>query len=316
MMEKPYYQMSYPLQFLLMVLLAVAGLFLGGLICGVIVVILYGPSGFSAMMNMSANMPASTLNSLKIMQMGSSVFGFLLPAIFFAKIVVRQPEPYLKTSHKFPLMLLLMVFLIMLVSTPLMEMLINLNQKMVFPQSLKGLERWMRNMEDTASQQTEILLKMKTKSSFVVNLLMIAILPAVSEEFIFRGCFQQIFTGWSKSIHWGIWISAALFSAIHFEFYGFLPRMLLGVFFGYFAAWSRSIWPAVLGHFLNNGTALVMSYLFQLKVLKTNPDDQQFFDWKSVAFSLLLTLILFLAYKKISQTSKSDTNSLNGIRLD
>jgi membrane protease YdiL (CAAX protease family) len=306
MMEKPYYQMSYALQFLLMVLLAVAGLVLGGLICGIIVVIIYGPSGFSAMLNMSANMPESTLNSLKIMQMGSSVFGFLIPAIFFAKVIVRQPGPYLKTSHRFPLILLLLVFSIMLISSPLMEMLINLNQKMVFPPFLKGLERWMRNMEDNAGQQTEILLQMKSPGSFIVNLLMIAILPALSEEFIFRGCFQQIFTGWTRNMHWGIWITAALFSAIHFQFFGFLPRMLLGVFFGYFAAWSGSIWPAVLGHFLNNGTALLVSYLYQLKMIKTSPDEQHLFEWKSYIFSLLITLVLFLTYQKLAESKRKD----------
>ncbi len=304
MIEKPYYQMSYLLQFLLMILLAVAGLILGGLICSIFIVILYGPSGFSSMLNMNANMSASALNSLKIMQMGSSVFGFLLPAIFFAKVIVRQPVPYLKANWRFPLILLLVVFFIMLIASPLMEMLITFNQKMVFPPFLKGLERWMRNMEDTAGQQTEILLQMKTPLSFIVNLLIIAILPAVSEEFIFRGCFQQIFTGWTRSIHWGVWLSAALFSFIHFQFFGFLPRMLLGVFFGYFAAWSGSIWPGVLGHFLNNGTALVVSYLYQNKLIKVNPDEQQMFDWKSYTFSIILTLILFLTYKKLSESKR------------
>lgn len=304
MIEKPYYQMSYALQFLLMVLLAIAGLILGGLVCGIIIVIVYGPSGFSSMLNIGDSMSASALNSLKFMQMGSSVFGFLVPAIFFAKVVVRQPVPYLKANWRFPLMLLLLVFFIMLVSSPLMEMLINLNQKMVLPPFLKGLERWMRNMEDTAGKQTEVLLQMKSPLSFLVNLLMIAVLPALSEEFIFRGCFLQIFTGWTKSLHWGVWISAALFSFIHFQFFGFLPRMLLGVFFGYFAAWSGSIWPGVLGHFLNNGTALVVSYLYQLKIIKINPDEQQMFDWKSYTFSVLLTLILFLTYKKVSETKR------------
>lgn len=304
MIEKPYYQMSYPLQFLLMILLAIGGLILGGLVCGIIIVIIYGPSGFSSMLNMGGNMSPSALNSLKIMQMGSSIFGFLIPAIFFAKVLVRQPVTYLKANWRFPLILLLVVFFIMLVSSPLMEMLITFNQKMVFPPFLKGLERWMRNMEDTAGQQTEILLQMKTTPEFLINLLMIAILPAVSEEFIFRGCFQQIFTGWTKSIHWGVWLSAALFSFIHFQFFGFLPRMLLGIFFGYFAAWSGSIWPGILGHFLNNGTALVVSYLYQNKMIKVNPDDQQMFDWKSYVFSIILTLILFLTYKKLSEPKR------------
>ncbi|MGI4804877.1 MAG: CPBP family intramembrane glutamic endopeptidase [Janthinobacterium lividum] len=304
MMEKPYYQMSYPLQFLLMILLAVGGLILGGLICGIFIVILYGPSGFSSMLMMSDNMPASALNSLKIMQMGSSVFGFLIPAIFFAKIIVRQPVPYLKANWRFPLILLLVVFFIMLISSPLMEMLITFNQKMVLPHALKGLEKWMRDAEDNAGKQTEILLQMKTPAAFLLNLLMIAILPGVSEEFIFRGCFLQIFTGWTKNLHWGVWLSAALFSFIHFQFFGFLPRMLLGVFFGYFAAWSGSIWPGVLGHFLNNGTAVLITYLYQNKLIKVNPDEQQLFDWKSYTFSVILTVILFLAYKKLSESKR------------
>ncbi|MGI4727233.1 MAG: CPBP family intramembrane glutamic endopeptidase [Janthinobacterium lividum] len=296
--------MSYPLQFLLMILLAVGGLILGGLICGIFIVILYGPSGFSSMLMMSDNMPASALNSLKIMQMGSSVFGFLIPAIFFAKVIVRQPVPYLKANWRFPLILLLVVFFIMLISSPLMEMLITFNQKMVLPHALKGLEKWMRDAEDNAGKQTEILLQMKTPAAFLLNLLMIAILPAVSEEFIFRGCFQQIFTSWTKSLHWGVWLSAALFSFIHFQFFGFLPRMVLGVFFGYFAAWSGSIWPGVLGHFLNNGTAVLITYLYQNKLIKVNPDEQQLFDWKSYTFSVILTVILFLAYKKLSESKR------------
>ncbi len=304
MMEKPYYQMSYALQFLLMILLAVGGLILGMLVCGIFVVIIYGPSGFSSMLNMSDNMSASALNSLKIIQMGSSIFGFLVPAIFFAKVIVRQPVPYLKANWRFPLILLLLVFFIMLISTPLMELVITFNQKMVLPPFLKGVERWMRNMEDTAGKQTEILLQMKTPATFLINLLMIAILPAVSEEFIFRGCFQQIFTGWTKSLHWGVWLSAALFSFIHFQFFGFLPRMLLGVFFGYFAAWSGSIWPGVLGHFLNNGIAVIVSYLYQNKLINVNPDQQQMFDWKSYTFSIILTVILFLTYKKLSESKR------------
>lgn len=304
MIEKPYYQMSYVLQFLLMILLAVGGLILGMIICGIIVLIIYGHSAFMSMLVMSDNMSATALNSLKIIQMGSSVFGFLVPAIFFAKVIVRQPVPYLKANWRFPLILLLVVFFIMLIATPLMEVIITFNQKMVFPPFLKGMERWMRNMEDTAGKQTEILLQMKTPGAFLINLLMIAILPAVSEEFIFRGCFQQIFTGWTKSLHWGVWLSAALFSFIHFQFFGFLPRMLLGVFFGYFAAWSGSIWPGVLGHFLNNGTAVVVSYLYQNKMIKVNPDEQQMFDWKSYTFSLILTLILFLTYKKLSESKR------------
>ena len=246
------------------------------------------------------------------MQMGSSVFGFLTTCHFFCKSagtpaenLILKPKP-----ANFPLILLLLVFFIMLVSSPLMEMLINFNQKMVLPHFLKGLERWMRNMEDNSRPANrDFIANEITPLSFMVNLLMIAILPAVSEEFIFRGCFQQIFTGWTRSIHWGVWLSAALFSAIHFQFFGFSAEDVAGrIFSAILRPGAEAFGQACLGHFLNNGTALVVSYLYQLK------NDQKSIRMSSIYVRLeklrvqhaSLTLdTVFIVSKKSAQTLNS-----------
>ena len=118
----------------------------------------------------------------------------------------------------------------------------------------------MKNTEEMAAELTEAFLKVDGVSGLVFNLFMIAFLPAIGEEFFFRGVVQRIFTRMTRNHHSGIWISAILFSAIHMQFYGFLPRMLLGVLFGYLLVWSGTIWLPVVAHFFNNAFAVIAMY--------------------------------------------------------
>ena len=162
----------------------------------------------------------------------------------------------------------------------------------------------MREKEDAAQKLTAILLQMKTVGSMIRNVILVGLLTAIAEEFMFRGVIQTIFTRWTKNYHAAIWITAALFSSFHMEFFGFLPRMALGALLGYMVAWSGSIWPAVWGHFINNGTAVVVTYLYQHKKIKVNPDDQHMFKYSSYLFSLIIVVFLLLMYRYIATGKK------------
>jgi membrane protease YdiL (CAAX protease family) len=292
-------------QFPILLMLTVAGAVAFAAVGFALVYVFFGASTLSAMRDFSATSPPAVLNALKLFQSLSSIFLFLVPAVFFGWVVVHEPKSYLKVNTHFPIVLLLLVFVIMLASSPFLEWVVNLNQKMVFPNFLKGIYKWMRESEDEAARETDILLKMKTTGDLLVNMLMIAVLPAICEEFMFRGAIQTIFTRWTKNPHWGIWIAAILFSAMHLQFFGFLPRMLLGVGFGYFVWWSGSIWTSVWGHFLNNGTAVVVTYLYQQKKIPLNPDDSHVFNYYGLyAFSLIITVLLFLVYRQVTETKK------------
>jgi membrane protease YdiL (CAAX protease family) len=192
----------------------------------------------------------------------------------------------------------------MFISSPLIEFLANINQKMSFPPSLKFIYDWMREKEDTAQKLTGILLQMKTVGSMIRNVIIVGLLTAIAEEFMFRGVIQTIFTRWTKNYHAAIWITAILFSSFHMEFFGFLPRMALGALLGYMVAWSGSIWPAVWGHFINNGTAVVVTYLYQHKKIKVNPDDQHMFNYAAYIFSLIIVLFLLFMYYKLATDKK------------
>src|SRR2546428_7412146 len=209
-----------------------------------------------------------SIAALKMLQIIQAIALFIIPALVFPYFVGERADEYLKTDKKTNLLLVLLVIAIAFISSPFMELTARLNAQMHLPPFLKGLEDWMRIQEDSLSELTKAFLKMNSIGALLVNLVMIALLPAIGEEFLFRGVIQRIFIGWSKNVHWGIVLAAILFSAMHIQFYGFIPRMLLGVLFGYLFYWSENIWLPVLAHFLNNGTVVLFSYLFQNKMTK------------------------------------------------
>jgi len=287
------------LQFLVFIALTIGIIGAGYLIGAAIVMGLYGVNTVVDLAQLNLANP-NAVTGLWILQIVSTTIPIVVSSLIFAYWIVKSPQEYLKQSFKFPLMLPVIVFCVMLTSSPLIELLSNINQKMVLPHFLDGVQRWMRQSEDQAKKLTYALLQMKTIGSMLFKLLVIGLLTAIVEELMFRGVIQTIFTKWTKNPHAAIWITAALFSAFHMEFFGFLPRMFLGVLFGYFVFWSGSIWTSVLAHFINNGTVVIVTYLYQNQRIKVNPDDQHIFNYGSYLFSLIIVLFLLHLYRTIA----------------
>ena len=300
------------LQFLILVCLTIGALIIGSFIGITVVMASYGKGTLNeiAQYNISSQ---STVIALWIIQFAGATLPLLLAPVFFSYVIIRNPDNYLKTTFHFPWILIVLVLLTMLFSSPLIEVLSNINQKMVLPTPLKGVERWMRDSEDSAQKLSEAMLLMKSIKSLLFDLLFIGFLTAIVEEFLFRGAMQTVFLHWTKNYHAAIWITAILFSAFHMEFYGFLPRLLLGVLFGYFVAWSGSVWTSVWAHFVNNGTAVIVTYLFQHKLISINPDDQHVFNYPGYVISLIITLFLLFVYQYVS---KKHSVAVDGEELD
>ena len=242
--------------------------------------------------------------ALWLLQIVSTTLPLFIAPVLFARYIINQPAEYLKTSFKFSPILLIVIFTVMLCSMPIMEVLGNINQKLVLPHFLQGLEDWMRRAELSAQKATEALLNLKTIGNMLWAVFVVGLLTAIAEEFLFRGVIQTIFVRWTDNKHAAIWITAILFSAFHMEFFSFLPRVFLGALFGYFVAYSGSIWPAVWGHFLNNSSAVVITYLYQHKTIKLNPDDQHVFNYPQYAFCLIIVLFLLYIYKSLASGKK------------
>lgn len=288
------------LQFLILVLIAISIVFVGNVIGLALVVAFYGLEMVTNITQLDFSAPG-TGNALWILQIIGTTIPLFITPLVFARGVMKQPREYLKPSFRFPLQLLLIVFAVMMVSSPLIELLSNINQKMVLPEYLRGVQDWMRESEDRAQKLVTVLLKMDTIWGVIANVIAIGLFTAIVEELMFRGCVQTIFIKWTGNVHVAVWITAILFSAFHMEFFGFLPRVLLGVLFGYFAAWSGSVWPAVLAHFINNALAVIVTYLYQHKTIKINPDDQHVFNYPAYLFSLIIVLFLLYLYHNVAK---------------
>jgi len=143
-----------------------------------------------------------------------------------------------------------------------------------------------------------LFLVMPTFTVFIVNLIIIGLLPAIAEEFLFRGALQQLLYEGFKNIHVAIWVTAIIFSAIHVQFYGFVPRMILGAILGYLFYWSGNIWVPIIGHLFNNGGQVALTYLHQQGVIKYDIDtDETVPIYLALVSALLLAGCLYIAWK-------------------
>ena len=293
--EKP--EKSAYLQLLILCAYALAGLIVFSMIGFLVLLAMYGQTVLTDPIALASGDP-KYLNGLKVFQILSSIGLFLAPPLLLALTERKKIKDFYQFK-KPQSTLLAMVLLLMIVSMPFMEWTALWNQKMHLPEFLKPLEVWMKAKEAEAMRMTMVLLNVNGILDFLLNLFMIALLPAVAEELMFRGGVQRSFNRMFGNPHLAIWLSAFIFSAIHLQFYGFLPRLLLGAAFGYIYLWSGSLWYAILAHFLNNGFAVCMAWYLQIKKLPFNQTEQTFnFQWYGYVFSLLLTVILLWKFKQ------------------
>lgn len=256
--------------------------------------VIYGVSMDELQLMMQQFTDPNALPIMKMVQVFSAIGTFVLPPFVLAYLFSERPSTFLSLDRSPGFSSYLLVAAIIIVATPLINYLGEINSHLHLPQSLKGVEEWMRGAEEKASDLTKAFLKMDNLPDLFLNLFMIALLPAMGEELLFRGVIQRLFGQWMKNIHAAIWITAILFSAMHVQFYGFLPRMVLGAMLGYMLAWSGSLWLPVTAHFINNAAAVLFTYLFQHGLMATDPDKVGTGnDVMAVIASFVITVILF-----------------------
>ncbi len=213
-----------------------------------------------------------SVTALKIMQTFSAIGAFIVPPFLLAYLFNARPIHFLALDKGIRSSSMLIVFIIMIMATPFINFLGELNAGMHLPGFLKGVEDWMKASEMAAADLTKAFLDMTTPMDLIINLFIIALLPAIGEELLFRGIIQRLFHQWSRNAHVAVWTSAILFSAMHMQFYGFFPRMILGGMLGYMFVWSGSLWLPILAHFINNAAAVILIYMYKSGVSGIDPD--------------------------------------------
>lgn len=220
--------------------------------------------------------PSELLNDipfLKYFQAIQSIGLFIIPPILFSWLYQNNISSWLLMNKQITFWHVIFAVSIVLISQPLISSLGVFNNEIDFPNYLKEMSNWMRQKENEAQKMTEIFLNSTTSLQIIINVVIIAILPAIGEEFLFRGALQRILNNLFKNKHIAVFISAILFSAMHIQFFGFLPRFLLGIIFGYLVTYGGNIWLAVIGHFTNNFTAFILYQNYLKKTDTVSPLD-------------------------------------------
>jgi membrane protease YdiL (CAAX protease family) len=242
--------------------------------------------------------------------LASGTFGtFYLPSVVLQK---REPlHRYFPIEKAAPIFYVLAVAVLVAFS-PMMELIAEWNAQMTLPESLKGVENWMRTQEDASNDLIKKVVMVDHLGLLFLNLVVLAVFPAIAEEYYFRGSLMHIFNRVFKNIHVTIWVTAIIFSAIHVQFFGFFPRVILGAFFGYMLIWTNNIWVPILGHFVNNAIVTVLAFFYTAQG-KTFEELQTYDSYSIFVYlgSFMLTVVIAVLFYK-----KSKSNINNGEGLD
>lgn len=198
---------------------------------------------------------------MRIATVAQDLFVFIVPALIAAIAVTRLPATFLCLDVKPRLRHTLFACLILVASIPAMDWIVYLNQSVHFPESLSGIEETLRKMESDADSAVYGLFGNYSVGDIIMSILIVGVLTGLAEELFFRGALQNLFASARMKKHLAVWLAAVIFSFMHFQFFGFIPRVLLGAYFGYLLWWTGSVWAPIIVHALNNSLVVAVTSL-------------------------------------------------------
>lgn len=246
------------------------------------------------------------------------IMTFIVPAVVAMAIFYRRPLHTMALDRAPSWLSIVVVIAFFIVSLPAMNWLVAANESLTLPSWMSGVEQWMRTSEDAAAATTAELLDINTIPRLLYCVFVVGLMAGLSEEMLFRGAMLRTMQDSRLGTHAAIWIVAIIFSAIHLQFYGFIPRMLLGVWLGYLLVWTRSLWVPIIAHTLNNSSVVIFSYLTNIGLLPEGYGDHLGlpspggFPWLALA-SLACSIALALwAHRHFTTLGKSKSFTLEG----
>jgi membrane protease YdiL (CAAX protease family) len=245
----------------------------------------------------------NVLQALKITQLFSAIGTFFIPPIIAAYLFSDNVKEYLGATKKIDVQQIILAAILILMIQPFVNWMSLINAGINLPDWLKAL---LNSPGNSAQKIAEALMKGDSFISLLFSCIVISIIPAISEELIFRGVIQKLFIDLAKNKHFGIILTATLFSAMHMDVAGFIPRFALGAMLGYLYVWSGSIYLPMVAHFANNLLAFLMEIGKNKNALSFDPDRLGIAPGQEMVLgaSVFLTWALLFLIRKISVQSK------------
>lgn len=264
--------------------------------------------------------PLSTYTNIELLQstpglthafmfsdMIGKIVGFILLPILYLLISKQQDSNPFKQDTRIPFtgISILLGISALVLSLPSITVIAELNKNMHLPEAFRHIEDSIRKSEALAEALTSLFVNVHTTPDILLSIIALALIPAIGEEIIFRGFFQRELIHITKNIHLSVWVAAAVFSFIHFQFLGFFPRMLLGALLGYMYVWSGSLLVPILMHFTNNALTLILLIAYNNNVIDFNPDSSEQIPYAFVLISFIACVAIVYNRKKTFDNSLS-----------
>jgi uncharacterized protein len=237
-----------------------------------------------------------------IMQGCATLIGLILIPLLYILSIEKKNALLWITEKSTPLVMIAVTALIVISFMAINSVFIEWNANVTFPDLLKEFGDWARERETLAEELTRFFTTFNNTSDFLLGVFVIALLPAIGEELVFRGMLQPEIFRASGNHHVAIWVSALLFSAFHMQFFGFVPRALLGALFGYLYVWSGNLLIPMIAHFVNNGFSVLMMYLYQKGTITIDMDSPEAVPLPLVASFSVAFFALLYYFKKYHAT--------------
>ncbi|KEO73281.1 CPBP family intramembrane glutamic endopeptidase [Anditalea andensis] len=221
---------------------------------------------------------------------------------FIDKATLRIKQQVVNTKFNLALLVipLLVSFIVM------NSIIIYWNAQIQFPEFMSAFEEYAKRTEAEAMRLTTYLTDFENFYEYLASILVIGIFAGIGEEYLFRGILQPKLHQYTGNAHLGIWIAAFIFSAIHVQFYGFFPRLLLGALFGYLYLYSGSLFYPMLAHMLNNSLTVTLVYLNKLGIMEFNIEEATYADWYIMLIGFIVFLVSFKLFINNSRKLPSD----------
>ncbi len=287
-------------------LVVIIGWFVIGQILGIVAGSLIYEGDFLQEIQSPADHP-NLRNAILLMQGVGSAIGLILLPLWYLKFTEdRGAKVFFKHENQWPL-LVFVVLMTVICLGPAISPVAEWNAAIQFPEWLNGFGQWAKDTEATAAALIKLITSNLSPLDFIFTFVVIAVIPAIGEELVFRGLIQTEFIRAVKNPHVAILITSILFSGIHFQFMGFVPRLLMGMYLGYLYFWSGNLWIPVLAHFFNNGLQVTGLYLYQKGIISFDVESTDSAPWPLVAAGGLLLLLSMFYLKKYFESRTNPT---------
>jgi len=256
--------------------------------------------------NLDGSIPA---NAVRILQGFFSLGTFLVPALAFSQLSKHQTSQFFGFKQKVPAAVWVLVFMLMITASPFIDGLVYINMHLPYPDFLSEFINKLIAQQETLTQQMEFISASTTFSVLLINLLVMAVIPAIGEEWLFRGVIQKLFVENNYGVHRSVWLTAFFFALLHQSIFFFIGLWVLGALLGYLKEWSGNIWLPVFGHFVNNSIILIVGYLYPELIGEL---ESITFDWLPFVLSTIVSgALLYGVYYFLIRIPRSFINPPN-----